>query len=237
MSKPTDERTLAEIEGVIRSFPPRDKIGRGSSDVLQWLGRASAALHTWNAVRSCVFPSILDKLGSGRTGPIEAAYRELQVLMHQAQNDLRFRTVGPVNVAIGQGQVFQYFDQLRQVIEQASTDILFVDPYMEAEFVSRYLPHVKAGVTIRLLGRKSMAALVPAVALFAKEHSAKIEVRSAASLHDRYVFLDQTRCFQSGASFKDGAVKSGTTLTENVDAFGALQTTYEGLWSSGTVQA
>lgn len=54
-------------------------------------------------------------------------------------------------------------------------------------------------------------------------------------MHDRYVFVDRTACYQSGASFKDGAKKSPTTLTQITDAFAAVQQTYEALWAAGTV--
>jgi hypothetical protein len=59
----------------------------------------------------------------------------------------------------------------------ANQDLLFVDPYLNAEFVSRYLSHVSKGVTIRLLAREKLATLLPAVELFAKQSG--IQVRSA----------------------------------------------------------
>ena len=231
-----DVRTLSEIEDVIRTMPPYATVHHGTQDNFQWLGRAAAALTMWDRVRSAGVHLTIGRLGAASARENDLAYRALSVLLHQAQSELRLQTIGPVNVAVGQGQVFQYFDQVRQVIAEAMSDILFVDPYMEAEFVARYLPHVKSGVAIRLLGRERMPQLVSAVGMFTKEHGARIEVRSSASLHDRYVFVDSARCFQSGASFKDGGLKAGTTLTENTDAFAALQGCYEGLWKSGALQ-
>ena len=115
-------------------------------------------------------------------------------------------------------------------------DLLFVDPYLDAEFVSRYLPHVSQGVVVRLLGRERMATLLPAVALLRQQTNLAIEVRSAEGFHDRYVFVDGNSCYQSGASFKDGAKKAPTTLTQIIDAFAAVSATYEQAWASGTVQ-
>lgn len=40
----------------------------------------------------------------------------------------------------------------------------------------------------------------------------------AAQLGDRYVFVDGKACYQSGASFKDGAKLTPTTLTQITDA-------------------
>ena len=146
------------------------------------------------------------------------------------------KTLGPVSAAIGSGRVFDYFDELRKIIETAQTDVFFIDPYLEADFVSRYLPHVKSGVSIRLLTRQKLSTLLPAVAQFAKQTSAKLEVRSDPSFHDRYLFIDRNACYQSGASFKDGGSRSPTTITQITDAFKAVLSTYENLWAAGRIE-
>jgi len=126
--------------------------------------------------------------------------------------------------------------EVRKILEVARQDVLFVDPYLDAEFVSRYIGHVASGVTIRLLASEKLSTLLPAVKLFVQQTNASIEVRSATDFHDRYVFIDRSACYQSGASFKDGAKKSPTTLTQITDAFSAVLQTYEVLWSSSKVE-
>jgi hypothetical protein len=160
----------------------------------------------------------------------------VQITLHQARHDLRLRTVGPLTVAVDQGAVFDYFDEVRKLIETAKNELLFVDPYLDAEFVSRYLPHVAQGVRVRLLTRERLSTLLPAIDTFRQQHKLAIEVRSAPGFHDRYIFVDGLSCYHSGASFKDGAKKAPTTLTQIVDAFPAMLATYEQRWSSATVQ-
>jgi hypothetical protein len=161
----------------------------------------------------------------------------MRVILYQAQNDLRMQTAGPVNIAVGQGRVFEYFDELRKTIELACQDILFVDPYLDAEFISRYLPHARSGVVVRLLTtEKKISTLLPAVDLFCQEKGRTVYVRTAAvGLHDRYLFIDSAGCYQSGASFKDGARNAPTTLTQITDAFDAVWKTYEAIWAGGRV--
>jgi hypothetical protein len=156
-------------------------------------------------------------------------------MLHQAGHELRLITVGPLTVAVAQGGVFDYFDEVRKVIESAKIDLLFVDPYLDAEFVSRYLPHITQGVSVRLMGRERMTTLAPAVELLRQQTGLAIEVRSAIGFHDRYVFVDRQSCYQSGASFKDGAKKAPTTLTQIQDAFAGVSSTYENLWASASV--
>ena len=236
MNNMPPEQLLAEVEDILRTMPPAQTLGNDSADVLAWLGRASAAIHAWDSVKAIArFDTNIAHLGSSLAKDFTPAVRAVLVMLHQARHDLRMKTVGPLSVSVAKGSVFDYFDELRQVIETARTDLLFVDPYLDAEFVSRYLPHVCAGVCVRLLGRERIPALTSAVQLLRTQASLAIEVRSAQGFHDRYLFVDGTTCHQSGASFKDGARKAPTTLTQITDAFAAVQTTYEGLWSAGTV--
>jgi hypothetical protein len=95
-------------------------------------------------------------------------FTKLLALLHQAQSDLRLETLGPANIAVPHKMVFEYFEEIRKIIELARQDLLFVDPYLDAEFVARYLPNVAAGVTIRLLAREKLATLLPAVDAFAR---------------------------------------------------------------------
>ena len=126
-------------------------------------------------------------------------------------------------MAIGHGLVFDYFDEIRKQIATANQDLLFVDPYLDADFVSRYLPHAAGGVSVRLLAREKLSTLLPAVRQFSHQTGGTIEVRSASNFHDRYLIVDRALCFQSGASFKDGGRTSPTTITQITDAFASVQ--------------
>src|SRR5204863_40012 len=97
--------------------------------------------------------------------------RHIMVMLHQAQNDLRMRTSGPLSVAVGQGRVYDYFEEIRKIVELATEEVLFVDAYLDADVVSRYLTQVKAGVDIRLLtgDKRKLATLLPAIDLFVQQ--------------------------------------------------------------------
>jgi len=79
----------------------------------------------------------------------EEGVRETTTLLHKATAALRVPTIGPTNLALPQGGVFDYFDEIRKLIEMATADILFVDPYLDADFVSRYLTLARANVVVR----------------------------------------------------------------------------------------
>jgi len=229
------EQLLAEFEELIRSMPPREKLHHFDLEIQDWLGRASALVDQWDPLKSPFFELDIGKIHKFFGSQNEDGIRGVQRTLFQARHDLRMKTVGPLSIALSQGGIFDYFDEIRKIIEEATIDLLFVDPYLDAEFASRYLPQVKAGVSIRLLTQKRVQALVPAVELLRQQNNCLIEVRTSPNLHDRYVFIDRLSCYQSGASFKDGAKKTLTTLTQIVDAFPAILTAYEQLWTLGEV--
>ena len=236
----TNEQMLVEVEELLRSSPSDAVLTISflvNEEALGWLGRTRAVLGKWDSTED---PSVSDLIrtilaeGTLReVDPPGPAYRELKTLLHQARRDLQMKTAGPLTVQIPDGNPFDYFDKIRKVTEMASNDLLFVDPYLDAEFVSRYLPQITSGVTVRLLTSKKLSALLPAVDTFVAQHSLQVQVRSVSSgLHDRHVFVDGTNCYQSGASFKDGAKHSPTTLTQITDAFEAVFKHYQGMWDA-----
>ena len=207
-----------------------------NAETVAWVGRAVAVIDRWNLVYSVA--------GSAAAGDVRAenptrandGALKLHMLLCQARADLRME-VGQLSVVVQQGQVFDYFDRVRQVIEIARMEVFFVNPYLDAEFVSRYLPHVASGTTVRLLGgARKMPTVLPAVELFTQQSAVSIQVRSSDDIHDRYLFVDQSACYLSGASFKDGAKNAPAVLTQITDAFQAMWDTYERLWDGATVK-
>jgi hypothetical protein len=232
----TNEQLLAEVEDILRTMPPRATIRHDLPENFAWIGRVSALISNWSPPMAIFYRGYLETFQGQMAQSAGRALQQIITLLHQARHDLRMKTVGPANVAIGQGMVFDYFDEVRQIVEGAKQDILFVDPYLDAEFVARYLPHVAEGVTVRLLGRERLGPLLPAVDAFVLQTGAQVAVRSATGFHDRYVLVDGVSCYQSGASFKDGAKKAPTTLTQITDALVPVLTTYEALWSGAKIE-
>lgn len=230
------EALFAEVEDLLRTMPPRSQLHWDSADNLAWFGSATAVIEEWNPVVAARWHTAIGRLRSKDGLASGAAASELISIVHQARKALLMRLDVPKSLAVQAGNVFDYYEGLRGIIEQASADILFVDPYLDAEFVSRYLPSVKAGVSIRLLARERISTLMPAVRLFAQQQGAIIEVRSAPNFHDRFVFFDKTACYQSSGSFKDGGKKSPVVIMPLSDALAPLLTTYESIWANGAVQ-
>jgi hypothetical protein len=232
----TEEQLLAEIDDLLRTRPPRAAFDQGLAESHAWLGRAGALIAEANPIRTLEAQMVLSSVVSPNGARSSHAMQELLVMLNQSRYALFLKVGRPLATAIGHGSVFEYFDELRKLIEPAIREVFFVDPYLDAEFVPKYLPHVKQGVVIRLLtSDQKLATLLPSVDAFAQQYKVTIAVRTTTGLHDRLLFVDGSACYQSGASFKDGAKKAPTTLAQLIDAFGPVLKTYEEIWTRAAV--
>ena len=234
MHQLTPAQLLSEIEDVLRTAPAGD-YRVGQPDALGWIGRASSLLKRWNMTKGILFDAHAGGVfAPGSTFPA-SHHMNMLLILNEARHDLRLNEVGPLSIALQKGAVLDYFDEVRKVLATAKTDLLFVDPYVDPEFIARYTPQVPAGVTVRLLSKKGIAALLPAVELAERQHGLSIQVRGTNDLHDRFVFVDRTYGYQSGASFKDGGRLSPTIFSQITDALTQVLGVYESLWKEATV--
>jgi len=225
---------IMEVEDLIRTMPALD-ISWHDEECVDWLGRAKAILMLQQLGVSFEATLAVNSASSSTFKTSWDGKTSLRILLSQVRHSLRMHTMGPLSIAVSKGMVFDYFDGLKKIIQEARTDLLVIDPYMDADFVSTYLPFVSKSTKVRLLASKHISSLRAAASLFGEQHQIGIEVRKAASLHDRFIFVDSKRGFQSGASFHQGGMKSPTTLTEITDTFSAVQAIYEGSWGGSTV--
>jgi hypothetical protein len=234
MNSQNQEQMLVDIDNLLRTLPELKSIRSGALENQSWLGAACSVVDRWDAMKGVLFSSYVSQLNGAGLLEYSPPYRNILTMLYQARADIQSKMGGTLGTVVAQGALFDYFDELRKVIAIAKVDLLFVDPYLNAEFVSSYLPYVAPGVAVRLLSSRSIVQLLPAVTAFSAQHGTRITVRSSNSLHDRHILVDGNCCYQSGASFKDGAKKAPTTITPIITAFSAVKTTLEDLWNKGS---
>ena len=157
---------LAQVNDCFRDCPPVQEIMSGTTAALAWKGRTAAVMGEHSFVAKSTFDTEVRRIVSNQTRPEvwQAGYRTIMELLYEVQHDLRMKSGAVGSTAIARGGAFDYFNAIRKVIEIAQSDVLFVDPYLDAEFVERYLPHVHSSVSVRLLtSSKRLAALISSI--------------------------------------------------------------------------
>src|SRR3989442_15792433 len=115
----TKEQLLSETEDLLRTMPPRATMRHETQENLAWLGRVSAVIEEWDMSKGILLRGYLDQFQEINARTAGEGFRKMLTLLHQARYSLRMQTIGPANIAIPHGMVFDYFDEIRKVIELA----------------------------------------------------------------------------------------------------------------------
>jgi len=231
---PLPAEFAAHFDALVRAMPPIATLRHDNPENHEWLGLAAHLVQETDSSRGILFRIEMAKLYSGSNRMPGETERLLVSMVQQCKMTWRFRSAGPLAVAFEPRRPFDYFDEVRKYIESATTEVFFIDPYMDAAFVSRYLPFVKPGVKVRLLGSNKIMALKAAAEMYSEQANVTIGLRHS-KFHDRYLIIDRLECYQSSGSFNHGGGKAASLLVQIVDAFESIQSIYEARWAAGTV--
>ena len=223
--------TAAQFQELLGSRPSKDVFQNHGADALDWRARASALFKSLSPFEHYRYQVASHGLESTHPGLVAKALQEVEVLVREIIYELSTLRSDRGSSVIAAGKPYDYFEALSAVISIAQKEIFFVDPYADKSFLSTYVQHIDPSISVRLLAAKYYDALASAVALLTRQTAQTVSVRCQTSLHDRFIFIDGVRCFNSGASFKDGGTKSATVITEIVDIAPVLIAQYDDIWA------
>ncbi len=131
------------------------------------------------------------------------------------------------------GDEYAFYQDLRDVMAQATADIFIVDNYLNTEFFELYAATVKAAVTLRIMTDQLRGNLGAVAQRYANSYP--VELRSSPDVHDRHIFVDN-RCWAVGQSIKDAAKKKPTYMVElSAGLVPTMRKIYEDLWNKAVV--
>lgn len=127
------------------------------------------------------------------------------------------------------GEEYEFYRDIKQLIQQAQHDVLIVDPYIDTDIFDVYADAVPRTASFRLL-TSSVPSNVLAVA---KRYAGggNFQLRSSGQIHDRVVFVDN-RVWVVGQSLKDAARKKTTYIVEHDEPL--MRIIYEDIWAKAT---
>jgi hypothetical protein len=217
-----------------------------SDEAMAWFADVAGIITAYDRHKGIAFQVLIARVTdrhSGAMSPYSAnatlnAQTEFVAKARSLLTQLQLSTNAFVTRQLGAGAVHDYFEEIRQLISAAAHDVLFIDPYIDALFVTRYLPQIPNGVTTRLLtAERQSVALRQSLNLYQQQYGVVAELRvvSDRSLHDRHLIIDGRDVYQSGASFKDGARNAPTSINQIVDVAADIIRTHEANWAGARV--
>ena len=231
MDKPA---LLAELRALADNVPDFDAYTPTSRPHLEWLGKTHALIAQHDEFAAVSFRSSSDLLSSVLFRA--SCVAQLLNTLHRAVADLELAVgAGPAG-AFGPGAVYDFMRSLRDLLSSVKSDVLIVDPYMNADIFDAFVTAVSPSARVRLLLRTSDGSFKPALDAYVRQHTARIESRQSQALHDRVVFLDMKSCWVLGQSIKDAAKKKPTYLAPLQSDIALLKMEgYEAIWTAARV--
>lgn len=228
-------KLLDQVNSLLQDMPDKRALRSNKPDTLAWLGRLEAIILNWESVYSSGFQIKISQatqnLLNMNAQIQDQAYRTIICTLHTVRNDILIESPELASSFISKGETFKFFDGVRKIIDTAQDDILFIDPYINANFVSQYLPLIERSVSIRLLTSSNKEGLAISLSVLSEQYQfRKLEARANKGIHDRFILIDGSSCFQSGTSFKDGAKNNPTSITTITDIANEVINRYENLY-------
>ena len=131
---------------------------------------------------------------------------EQRVSKTEAQIEYFVRTALPPREGIfADGQIYDAFEFIEQLIKSAKKSILLIDNYVD-EAVLTMMSEKKNGVGVKIYTKELSEVLLLAEKRFNSQYGG-LTLHQANSIHDRFLILDDETIYLIGASLKDAGKK------------------------------
>lgn len=139
---------------------------------------------------------------------------ELRQLEYQKNTDERFERVfaymetheTPKQKIFFDGQIYDAFALLIQLVQQAKQSICLIDGYVDIKTLN-ILAKKRAGVAVDIWTHPQTRLTQHDIDTFNAEYP-ELSVKHTQAFHDRFLILGDTECYLIGASLKDAGKKS-----------------------------
>jgi hypothetical protein len=169
---------------------------------------------------------------------LKAIYDEMlkvDKMLLEAGIELPWSNLKPQAIIYGQGekvyekgQVYDFYKDIRDITDQAKSEVFLIDAYADEEILNLYLEKIPAGIKIRILTNTPKGNFVTVAQKFKMNPGVNFEVRTSKDCHDRLFFIDES-CWVTGQSLKDAGKKP--TYLVKIESHQLFRKVFEDLWT------
>lgn len=195
----------------------------------RWLSAAEAVVDAYGDLAiSVAFKSYRSSLIKTLNSRVCA--REIEMALRDIFARLELiMPAGVTGAFIAAGDEFDSFAVLSKLIRTAKTDVLIVDPYLDASCLTDFGGALNEATTLRLLADSSgvRSDLAPAVTRWGRQFGSanpvELRISPARTLHDRLIIIDGSKAWVLTQSIKDFAKRSPATIQQVGEEIAALK--------------
>lgn len=218
---------LAELKRLQSSMPAVGRV-QISQGYLDWYGSVKALIVAANPNKelelnvqeaSFPYPALRIRAADSIRTILTIEIKRLEVML------------GPqIQPVYGPGAQYDFYRNLKAILNTASSEIVLVDPYLDRESFDLYLGDLDPSVHARVLVNKNANSLKPVINVLETKHPGVL-VKQSKELHDRVLFIDGRECWVIGQSIKDAADKKPTYIAPlPTDVVADKHKAYQAIW-------
>jgi hypothetical protein len=137
-----------------------------------------------------------------------------------------------IEVFVAKGEVFTAFRVLQRIFQQARAKVIIIDPYVD-ETVLDHIAELNPSIEVKVITEHLLGQFKTAYSKLQAQRG-NVEVRTAANFHDRFIILDDDKCYQLGSSINHIGKKSTVIDGKNEPVRDKVLAEFAKAWLVGT---
>ena len=135
------------------------------------------------------------------------------------------------------GATHDAYVNLREILHGASDSLMIVDPYLDESILEMISGVAETIYSVQFLSSNLKGDFKLEVRKFTDQYSdLSLEVRKTTEFHDRFIIVDESKCYHIGASIKDAGGKAFMiSKVEDIENRKSLIEQIEGSWEQATL--
>jgi len=184
----------------------------GPSPQRQWIAEIGAILGKVSLQRKCEFDSAKSMFNLIWDKGLAQIYGLAVDVIEEIKLELELSGRAEVGNAYATGEIYNFFHDLKSIVNGAKSEIFLIDPYFDGEAFNNYLADVKNNVNVRIFTDRHTQDVKVYIDKHQAQFNSQITLKKYKKLHDRLIIVDNNECWITGGSINHAGNKSPTYL-------------------------
>ena len=222
---------LEKLKQTLVQMPDLVSFNKSNPAHTQWIGRTLALIRQVNPNDAFKFELQAQMVGNDFLKANH--YTEMRSVLEMVIATLELKNPEETQKVYGPGAQYDFYRDLKRIIEGASKSVFIVDPYINTELFDLYVEKIKNGTNVRLLTSNFDPATEAVIKKYQAKPSICFRAKRSSDIHDRIIIIDGTACWVLGQSIKDAAKKKPTYIAPlPSDVVTLKEAHYEKIWNA-----
>ena len=224
----TGRELINRLKSLRNKLPPLEELDVRSPELLVLLGEAEALVGMWNKMDKIAVNTKIQFIHIMK----ESNYLQILGVISKVLHELEIKYPEDDKKQVyAAGEAYDFYIDFKAVVLSAKKTIFLIDPYINEEVFNLYIKKLPNEISCRVLLGKLDDNLRSVIEKLKLSPSRAIEVKRSKGLHDRVVFVDNSKCWLLGQSIAEAAKKKPTYLVELPDELTHEKLSYyESIW-------